>query len=212
MQWLVVSVRLAAEPSRHRVAVWRELRKTGAVSLGQGSWAVPDVPGVAPGMAKARELAARGDGQLVVLQGTGRDAADAALLRNAFTAQRDDEWTEFIADCGKFDAEIDREIAKQKLTMAELEEEEAWIGCGAGIAISPSVASSEHRRPPPATSGSRTASTVDGIHRAGLPGAASVLNQCSARLGRGTSTRSTDWSTPSSMARRPDDRGGEPWI
>ena len=124
MQWLVVSVRLAAEPSRHRVAVWRELRKTGAVSLGQGSWAVPDVPGVAPGMAKARELAARGDGQLVVLQGIGSDAADEAWLRNAFTAQRDEEWTEFIADCGKFDAEIDREIAKQKLTMAELEEEE----------------------------------------------------------------------------------------
>lgn len=124
VHWLVVSVRLAAEPSRHRVAVWRELRKIGAVSLGQGSWAVPDVPGVAPGIAKVRELAARGDGQLVVLRGTGRDEPDEAWLRNAFTAQRDDEWTEFIADCGKFDAEIDREIAKQKLTMAELEEEE----------------------------------------------------------------------------------------
>ncbi|MET8612367.1 Chromate resistance protein ChrB [Streptomyces misionensis] len=31
-------------PSRHRAAVWRELRETGALPLGQGVWAVPDVP------------------------------------------------------------------------------------------------------------------------------------------------------------------------
>ena len=39
-------VRLPAEPSRHRVAVWRELRRAGAVPLGQGCWAVPEVPAV----------------------------------------------------------------------------------------------------------------------------------------------------------------------
>nr|WP_017982776.1 Chromate resistance protein ChrB [Amycolatopsis methanolica] len=31
---------------------------------------------------------------------------------------------EFVADCGKFEAEIDKEIAHRKFTMAELEEEE----------------------------------------------------------------------------------------
>ncbi|WP_435644511.1 Chromate resistance protein ChrB [Streptomyces sp. H49] len=31
-------------PSRHRAAVSRELRETGALPLGQGVWAVPDVP------------------------------------------------------------------------------------------------------------------------------------------------------------------------
>jgi hypothetical protein len=36
MEWIVLLVRLAAEPSRHRVAVWRELRRAGAVSLGPG--------------------------------------------------------------------------------------------------------------------------------------------------------------------------------
>jgi hypothetical protein len=33
-RWLVLAVRVPAEPSRHRVAVWRELRRTGAVPLG----------------------------------------------------------------------------------------------------------------------------------------------------------------------------------
>ena len=38
----MLTYRLVAEPSRHRVAVWRELRRSGAVSLQQGLWAVPD--------------------------------------------------------------------------------------------------------------------------------------------------------------------------
>ena len=34
-----------------------------------------------------------------------------------------------FADCGKFDAEIDQELALQKFTTAELEEEEqGWTG------------------------------------------------------------------------------------
>ncbi|MEU9923496.1 Chromate resistance protein ChrB [Streptomyces griseoluteus] len=37
-------IRLPAEPSRHRVAVRRESRRAGALSPGQGVWAVPDVP------------------------------------------------------------------------------------------------------------------------------------------------------------------------
>jgi len=121
---LVLVLRVPAEPSRHRVAVWRELRKVGAVSLGQGAWAAPDVPAFEAGIRRVGELAARGEGQLVVLQAAGRTEPDAAWLEAAFTALRQEEWTEFIADCGKFDAEIDKEFAVQKLTMAELEEEE----------------------------------------------------------------------------------------
>jgi len=44
--WTVLAVRVRAEPSRHRVAVWRELRRVGALSLGQGVWALPSAPGV----------------------------------------------------------------------------------------------------------------------------------------------------------------------
>jgi hypothetical protein len=122
--WLVLVVRVPAEPSRHRVAVWRELRKSGAVSLAQGAWAVPDVPGFAAGIARVGELAARGGGELVVLRAFGRGERDAAWLEASFTELREQEWVEFVADCGKFDAEIDKELALQKLTMAELEEEE----------------------------------------------------------------------------------------
>jgi Protein ChrB, N-terminal len=123
-QWLVLVVRVPAQPSRHRVAVWRELRRVGAVSLGQGSWAVPDVAVFTEGVARAVELAERGDGEVVALSAAGRNQRDAARMRELFTADRTAEWTEFLADCAKFDAEIDKELRIQKLTMAELEEEE----------------------------------------------------------------------------------------
>jgi GTP cyclohydrolase II len=117
-------VRVPAEPSRYRVAVWRELRRTGAVTLGQGCWAVPDVAAFAGGITRAVELAQRGEGEVIVLRATGRGEDDAARLAAMFTEARQAEWAEFIADCGKFDAEIDSEIAKGKFTLAELEEEE----------------------------------------------------------------------------------------
>jgi hypothetical protein len=121
---VVLVVRVPAAPSRHRVAVWRELRRMGAVSLGQGSWAVPDVPAFAEGITRVIELAERGEGQVVVLEATGRSETDAARLVGLFTAERQAEWVEFLADCNKFDAEIDKEIGKGKFTLAELEEEE----------------------------------------------------------------------------------------
>jgi hypothetical protein len=124
VRWLVLVVRVPAEPSRHRVAVWRELRRVGAVSLGQGAWIVPDAPVFADGVARAIELAQRGDGEVVVLNASGRGEPDVARLEALFTAERHDEWAEFISECTKFDAEIAKEIRNGKFTLAELEEEE----------------------------------------------------------------------------------------
>ncbi|GAB2451905.1 Chromate resistance protein ChrB [Nocardia tengchongensis] len=121
---MLVIVRLAGEPSRLRVGVWRELRRVGAVPLAQGVWAMPATPVFTAAVAAAREVARRGDGELVCVEVTGRDEDSANALRAAFTAARAEEWAEFVADCDKFDAEIGKEIGKQKFTLAELEEEE----------------------------------------------------------------------------------------
>jgi len=124
VRWLVLVVSVPAEPSRHRVAVWRELRRVGAVSLGQGAWIVPDAPVFTDGVARTIELAERGEGHVVVLTAAGRGESDAARLEALFTAERYDEWVEFLSECTKFDAEIDKEIRIRKFTLAELEEEE----------------------------------------------------------------------------------------
>ena len=48
----------------------------------------------------------------------------AARLEALFTAEREEEWNEFLAECTKFDREIAKEIRIKKFTAAELDEEE----------------------------------------------------------------------------------------
>src|SRR5262245_33853875 len=123
MPWRVITYRLPPEPSRHRVAVWRELRRLGAVSLQQGAWAVPDGEPFEAGFAQVVEEIKAAGGQPVVLA-VADDQASVAQLEALFTAQREAEWGEFLSDCGKYEAELAGEVAKGKLTLAELDEEE----------------------------------------------------------------------------------------
>ncbi|MFB7369877.1 Chromate resistance protein ChrB [Streptomyces sp. NPDC056222] len=124
MAWLVLVLKVPAEPSRHRVAVWRELRKAGALSLGQGVWAVPDVPAFADGVRRAVDLTNTAGGRAVTLRAAGRSDEDSSGFEAMFTAARSADWAEFLADCGKFEEEIAKEIRIGKFTLAELEEEE----------------------------------------------------------------------------------------
>jgi len=122
--WLVVTIRLPTAPSRHRVAVWRELRRVGAVPLGGGTWTAPAAPVFADGLARVSALVARADGTMLTLDATPHGAADASTLRAEFDAARAAEWTEFTSECAKFEAEIAKERRIGKLTVAELDEEE----------------------------------------------------------------------------------------
>src|SRR5215213_1036893 len=117
MEWIVLLFRVPAEPSRHRVAVWRELRRTGAVSVGQSAWLAPAAPAFADGIARAVQLVQAAGGEAVVLAASGRQPADSQRLAEVYTAAREAEWAEYLAEC-------DKEIAKAKLTLAELDEEE----------------------------------------------------------------------------------------
>ncbi|WP_091519673.1 Chromate resistance protein ChrB [Microlunatus soli] len=122
--WQVVLLRLPSSPSRHRVAAWRRLRKAGALSLGPGVWAVPDVPAFVEHLDHAVDNARRAGGEAIVLQSRGREPQDKAALRAMFEAARNEEWAEFLSDCAKFRAELAKEIRIAKFTLAELEEEE----------------------------------------------------------------------------------------
>lgn len=124
MGWRVVTYKLVqSEPSRHRVAVWRELRKTGAVALQQATWIVPTGPGFDEALERALALIHRADGSAVVLD-IDPASPGVAAVEELFTGEREEEWAEFLSECNKFDAEVAHEIAKEKFTLAELDEEE----------------------------------------------------------------------------------------
>ena len=122
--WKVLSYRVPKEPTRHRVALWRELKRAGAVSLQQATWALPAHAATDEGIERVLALVERADGEAFVFSGTPADDAMAARLEALFVAAREEEWVEFVRECDKFDAEIDREIANHKFTAAELDEEE----------------------------------------------------------------------------------------
>jgi hypothetical protein len=120
----MVLVQLPSQPSKYRVAVWRELRRSGAVPVAAGAWTLPAAPAFRPFLDRAAALCREGGGTFTVLDAVPHDAEGEAVLRETFAAARRDEWAEFDADCGKYEDEIAKEIAKQKYTFAELEEEE----------------------------------------------------------------------------------------
>ncbi|MFE9246519.1 Chromate resistance protein ChrB [Nocardiopsis sp. NPDC006938] len=124
VRWILAVVQVPAKPSRHRVAVWRELRRAGAVPVSQGTWALPSAEAFRPAVDRAAELAEEGGGRVAVYDVEPRDADARALVEDAFRAARVEEWGEFATDCVRFEAEIAKEIAKEKFTFAELEEEE----------------------------------------------------------------------------------------
>jgi vacuolar-type H+-ATPase subunit I/STV1 len=124
MDWVLLTYRLPTEPSRHRVAVWRELRRVGAVSLQQATWAVPARPEFLEAIERAVDLIERAEGEVLVFDAVPRGDAMGTELERVFSEEREAEWTEFLAECTKFDGEIDKEIRIQKFTAAELDEEE----------------------------------------------------------------------------------------
>lgn len=123
MSWRLITYRLPSEPSRHRVAVWRELRRLGAVGLQQGTWALPSGEGFDEGFDQIIGTIDAAGGHPVVLA-VGDDDDSVAQLEALFTEQREAEWAEFLADCDKYEAELAEEVRKGKLTLAELDEEE----------------------------------------------------------------------------------------
>src|SRR4029453_15895589 len=88
MEWMVLLFRVPTEPSRHRVAVWRELRRTGAGSGGQAAWLAPAPPAFANGIARAVALIEAAGGEAIVLDAGGRQPADAERLGGGGTAAR----------------------------------------------------------------------------------------------------------------------------
>ena len=122
--WIVMLARLPAEPARHRMAVWRELRRSGAISLGQAVWAIPDLPAVRPLLERLAQLVEAARGTLLLLAAKGFADGDVARLEQLYSAAREEEWAEFDADCGKYLSELDKEERLAKYTLAELEEEE----------------------------------------------------------------------------------------
>ncbi|MBA3349709.1 MAG: chromate resistance protein ChrB [Actinobacteria bacterium] len=124
MKWLMLCYSVPSDTSRHRVAVWRELRRIGAISPQQAVWALPDHAGSRHALENVAELVEAAGGEALLVRAQALNGISEKRLEELYVVARDEEYIEFLAECDKFEAEIDSEIRKRKFTAAELDEEE----------------------------------------------------------------------------------------
>lgn len=127
MDWLLVTYQLPGGSSSARVAVWREVRRQGALQLQQSVVAFPDDPAFARAVNRLRALVSEVGGETLAVRAEPLAAVDGTRLLEAWNAARAEEYVEFVAECGKFAAEIDHEFEIEKFTLAELDEEESAL-------------------------------------------------------------------------------------
>jgi hypothetical protein len=127
MGWIVLLYRLPSKDSRARVAVWRELRRSGALHVQQSVVAVPDEDAFAGVVERLRGLIAELGGHVTVLRTQPGRGSDEGRLVEAWNDARAAEYRELAGECAKFLGEIEHEFEIEKFTLAELDEEEAEL-------------------------------------------------------------------------------------
>jgi hypothetical protein len=123
--WLLLTYKLPAERSSARVAVWREVRRSGALQLQQSVAAFPDTEEFRRALGRVRAVVGEVGGSAVAVRAEPLGVDDDARLAAAWNEARAAEYGELASECEKLVAKIDKEFAKEKFTLAELDEEEA---------------------------------------------------------------------------------------
>ncbi|MEL7655723.1 MAG: Chromate resistance protein ChrB [Bacillota bacterium] len=124
IRWLVISYNLPTEPSRHRVSVWRALKKLGVVNIQQSMWVLPYNDENYKSLLKISEEIELNQGDALLMDCSFFSEAHENRIITMLNDVRNEEYKEFISECGKYLKEIEKEITIEKFTFAELEEEE----------------------------------------------------------------------------------------
>src|SRR5215212_841558 len=81
-----------SQSSRARVAVWREIRRLGALHLQQSVVAFPDTPEFRSAVESFRAIVDEVGGETLTIGGEPLDQADGGRLRERWNVQRDAEY------------------------------------------------------------------------------------------------------------------------
>src|SRR5437868_13398477 len=123
LKWRVLIYRVPTEPASKRVAVWRDLKRLGALYLQQCACIFPSIPGL---NAEVNDIAAKIPtlgGETFLLEVPTLSAEDEARIIESFRAQRTNEYAEIIEECEtKFVKEIEFERFRENYTFEEAEE------------------------------------------------------------------------------------------
>src|SRR5262245_58551339 len=125
-RWHIFIYRLPTHPSRARVAVWRELRRLGALPLQQAVVAVPERGSLQQALDAIEARVYQEGGSVYRYWLAPLSTEQNAQLIHDWNQLRTQEYDEIIEECQtKFVREIEFEMFRQNFTLAEAEEIEA---------------------------------------------------------------------------------------
>jgi hypothetical protein len=121
--WLVLVYRVPSDPASKRVAVWRDLKRLGALYLQQCVCILPRLGGIPEAMAQVTMRIESLGGDYTLFEVPKLRPADEAKIVRAFQDLRDKEYAEIVEECEtKFVKEIEFERFRQNYTFGEAEE------------------------------------------------------------------------------------------
>ena len=124
MKWLLLVYKVPSTPTRHRVAVWRDIRRIGALALQPSICALPNAVGNRRSLVKLAAMVEGIGGEASLLLAKGLDRSTTLRLESGYTKVIEEEFVELLDECRKFRKEVEKEIRMERFTLAELAEEE----------------------------------------------------------------------------------------
>jgi len=119
--WLLISYHVPTNPSALRVATWRALKQRGAVTLGDGLYALPATPEHQQALLHLANRIADGGGTAISLSAAALTDADERALQDRFQAARRDEYLQVQKSARKLIDHIGREEESRDYRFAEVE-------------------------------------------------------------------------------------------
>lgn len=123
-KWITINYSLPKEPSRVRVSVWRKLKKSGAVILGQSVWFLPANENSEAFFQMISDEITSNNGESFVMRMAPQDESTLQRIVTVFNQARDEEYSELLEQCDDLLGELEKESGLGKFTFAELEENE----------------------------------------------------------------------------------------
>ncbi|HKV88130.1 MAG TPA: Chromate resistance protein ChrB [Candidatus Dormibacteraeota bacterium] len=121
--FILLVYRMPAKPTAGRVAVWRMLKKMGAIYIQQSVCAFPDNPRIRRELVEVRKKIMEAGGEFHFLPTHRLTGEERQKLVDHFLDQTAKHYREIIENCEvNFQSEIDFEIARKNFTYEEAEE------------------------------------------------------------------------------------------
>ena len=119
--WLLISYHVPTNPSALRVATWRALKQLGAVSLGDGLYALPASDQHQADLLQLSSKINEGGGVSISFNASTLTPEDEHAIQEKFEAARHDEYRQVAKSAAKLVDHIDREEETSDYRLAEVD-------------------------------------------------------------------------------------------